>query len=74
MATRFDAFTASEVNILVASLVVFRDSALAQSFYPALVNGPAPSRDNLLSEIQGATNYSGRHIDLDNLKRTAKYQ
>jgi hypothetical protein len=62
MATRFDSFTRAECNILAASLAVYRDSALSQT--SGLVNGAAPSRDNLLSELQGATNWAGKHIDL----------
>lgn len=70
MATRFDSFTAPEINILVASLAVFRDSVWAQMNAPKFVNGAAPSRDNLLTEIQSATNYQGRHQDLDSLNKT----
>ena len=66
MATRFDSFTAVECMILAGSLAVFRDSYLA-SQQPKLINGPAPSRDNLLSELTGATNYPGKTPDVENM-------
>jgi len=64
MATRFDAFSAVECSILASALAVFRDSYLA-SQQPKLVNGPAPSRDNLLAELSGAANYAGKTPDVE---------
>ena len=64
MATRFDSFTAPECMILAGSLAVFRDSYLAEQ-QPKLVNGPAPSRDALLTELTGATNYPGKTPDVE---------
>lgn len=63
MATRFDAFTNTECSILAGALAVFRNSDLAAQ-QPKLVNGPAPSRDNLLTELTGATNYPGKTPDV----------
>lgn len=63
MATRFDAFNASECNIIAASLAVYRDSYWAL-MKPGSVNGGAPSRDALLTEIQGASNWPGKHVDV----------
>jgi hypothetical protein len=64
MATRFDSFTAVECAILAGSLAVFRDSYLA-GLQPKLVNGTAPSRDALLAELIGATNYPGKTPDIE---------
>lgn len=69
MATRFDAFTNAECTILAGALAVFRDSDLAAA-HPNLVNGPAPSRDNLLTELTGATNYLGKTPDVPPVGKT----
>lgn len=63
MATRFDSFTNAECAILAGALAVFRDSDLAAQ-HPAYINGAAPSRDNLLAELTGATNYPGKTADV----------
>jgi hypothetical protein len=65
MATRFDSFTAVECMIIAGSLAVFRNSYLAGQM-PKLVNGVAPSRDALLTELSGATNYPGKTPDVEN--------
>jgi hypothetical protein len=64
MATRFDSFTLTECMILSGALAVFRDSYLALN-QPKLINGPAPSRDALLTELSGATNYPGKTPDIE---------
>ena len=58
MATRFDAFTSTELMALVAGLCAFEATQAAQGSYCPL-NGPAPSRDALIFEAQKATNYNG---------------
>ena len=61
MATRFDSFSAVECGILAGSLAVYRDSYSAAIY--GRVNGVAPSRDALLTELAGATNWPGKHAD-----------
>ena len=72
MATRFDSFTRDECSILGSSLSVYRDSYLALT--RGLVNGAAPSRDALLVELQGATNWAGKSIDVEAVGKNPRRQ
>ena len=84
MATRFDTFTKDECNILAACMTVYRDSYWALLFpkgWPLKIgslerttNGAAPSRDALLTELQGSTNWPGKHVDVDQAKSNPKRQ
>ncbi len=67
MATRFDAFTATEMMCIVGSLCAWSASQAAQFNY-CPTTGPAPSRDALIIEAQKATNYGmGNYPDLSGL-------
>lgn len=64
MATRFDAFTGTEMMVLVASLCAYEATQAAQANYCPIM-GPAPSRDALIYEAQKSTNYgNGNYPDL----------
>lgn len=67
MATRFDAFSATELMAIVAGLCAFEGTTASQGNY-CPITGPAPSRDALIFEAQKATNYSGgNYPDLQGL-------
>jgi hypothetical protein len=57
MATRFDSFTGPEMGCLIGALANYEQSqAYVGNICPA--HGSAPSRDALVLEAQGATNYT----------------